>query len=252
MSSISHRSKWSDPKARDLRGLREVFNWDPFENWHRNGHPEWSADEQFHLGIKFLAGWNMRAEADECFRRVLRISERTFKEDKLHQERPRDFWPGNRGHLLRVRAIAAGCLGQLLDCAALIQSSDDYLSEAPAEGLSWDSYAQAHYLTAIRLALLSGDLKRTQELLSTRRSFKWHATEHDLLRRMLATNRPPGAVTLEEVDQYFDVIRDPDFKPKVFMDLEIARVEWAAIRDRYFISPDGQVDWNRAIAAIAA
>lgn len=164
-------------------------------------------------------------------------------------------FPRNRGEGLRVRAYANVLLGHALDTQDLVQASRDYEERFIATPQrDWDSIPQAHILEAARMSLISGDLKRAKEVLSIKRSMKWHAEEFQLLKELVAeaqTELPVHNSSLRaRVKKFFDRVRDPEYKPNVFMDLPILRLEWGALINKYF-ETGSHINWSRVIELIA-
>ncbi|MBI1915555.1 MAG: hypothetical protein HYS12_12605 [Planctomycetes bacterium] len=143
-----------------------------------------------------------------------------------------------------------------MDQAALLAASADYESAcAGYPKRKWDDFQEAKYLEAVRLALLSSSAETAQRLLYRRRAFPWHVQEHRLLQAFqgaLTAGVPRwDAGFLSCFDAYFDQVRDPGYKPVEWSRVPILRLELGLLRDKFLISPDGRIDWQRAIDAIA-
>ncbi len=52
-------------------------------------------------------------------------------------------------------------------------------------------------------------------------------------------------------EEYFDYIRDPQLKTDLFLERDVLRLELGALRDKYFVSPDGRIDWPRVVEAVS-
>jgi hypothetical protein len=122
--------------------------------------------------------------------------------------------------------------------------------------LGWgDDALQAWYLEAVRLALIGKDAERAKQLLAVDLPFDYHREEYELL-KVLATERQPPpplehGVILDFFDHYFDWVRDPSLRPQAHMDREMVRFEMGILREQYFTSPDGGIDWKRVIEVIS-
>ena len=46
-------------------------------------------------------------------------------------------------------------------------------------------------------------------------------------------------------------VRDPRLKTTVYTELDILRLETAAIRDKYLVSMGGLIDWRRVVESVA-
>jgi hypothetical protein len=204
--------------------------------------------------LEILYGRGDADLAQRFLERCLLIAERAFAEDKLQSPRCRNSFPENRGQLLRVRAYAQAILGGLLEEADLLKASADYEQvTASYPKHKWDDLQEDTYMTVVRLALLASDRERVQRLLTRRRAFRWRPEEHDLWTSLLPLNetRARDEALEARFKMYFDRIRDPNFKPEGFMQRDFVRLELGMLWDKYFVSPDRQIDWQRTIDAIA-
>jgi hypothetical protein len=250
---------WTTKDKATRADLRTILAMDPFEHWEFNRMPESSAEERLRYGLRiFYSQWN-DPDGRAFFEQTLRVADRALHEEKYKGTEFLDAgFPKNRGRLLRARAYAAALLGQALDENALRQASIDCAEYCKIlKGKLWDSQGQANYLAAVRLALVAGDQEQARQLMKTRKSFRWHFEEFEILRGIIGTIDEgipeKGRVIMQALlEAYFNKIRDPHLKPDVFMETDILRLELGAIRDKYFVSPDGIISWPRVIEALSA
>jgi hypothetical protein len=106
------------------------------------------------------------------------------------------------------------------------------------------------------MALLGVDAERIDRLFSLRRRFKWHSIQYELLRDIatsLPAERPIQDPDLaERFIGFFDHVRNPGFKPDVFTEVRVQRLELGLLWDRGFVSDGRTIDWPSAIDAVAA
>lgn len=233
-------------------GYPEMLADHPFDGWERSHMPETRVEEELSYGLYIAYAWGSDHEqAVAFFNRACVVAERAIDEDKLTSPLSNSSFPLNRGILNRAFSYARAALGEPLDSSALRQASQDFEEWCKGYGRrDWDSQAQANYLAAVRLALVAGDLERARELLKTKKSFKWHNEEHQIWFRLVERDRAIDDALAESFDRYFGRLRDPGFVPDVYMEIDILRIELAAVRDKYLVSDDGKIDWWRAIDSI--
>jgi len=256
VGGTAYASAWAAALARDRSAYLILLEKDPFEKWDLNRMPEGTAERLLVMGTEILFGDRADVLGSAFIERALRVAERALAEQKYESALCKNGFPLNRGHLERVRTLATGTLGGSLDVEALRRASDDCAAWCEGyERREWDSQAEAYYLGAVRMALLGMDTARTEKLLASRRRFKWHRIEYELLKDIatrLVTDRPLDAGLAERFKGFFDRVRDPAFKPEVFAEAKIQRLEIGLLWDRGFVSDDQTIDWSRAIDAVAA
>lgn len=256
MTRPHYRAEWVNHFQEQRGGYYEVAGWDPYGNWELNTRPDGRAEDNLLYALEVLFGRGDTDLARRFLERCLAISERTLAENKLQSPRCLENYPENRGHLLRARTYARALLGEPLDEAALRQASaaiEEACADYPKR--KWDDMQEARYLEAIRPALLSGSAEATQRLFRRRRAFSTHLEEFELLKVLVAA-LPDGLPVRDEgfrvrFDAFFDQVRAPDYDPEEFSRVAILRLETGLLRDKYMVSLDGKIDWQRAIDAIA-
>ena len=227
----------------------------PFRNWEDDRLPEMDAVRKLRNGlICAYARWDGRRR-DSFFDQSIAIVERALAENKFMSESCQFAFPGNRACALRVRAYASALLGRGLLIDDLNQSSIDYESWCEGyEAGDWDSQAQAYYLDAVRTALLAGELNRASGLLDVRRSFRWHQQEFEtmgqLIRAAVKSTPVLGDSARESILTFFELIRDPSFQPDVFLEIDVVRLEWGALVNKY-LAPGDAINWNTVIEIVS-
>ncbi|MEA2572469.1 MAG: hypothetical protein QOI24_4470 [Acidobacteriota bacterium] len=253
--NTGERELWFARYERDQKSFAKVLGWDPFKDWDANAMPEMQVEEELAGGlyVSYAVGPD-HEQAVAFFRRACRVAQRVIDEDKLTSPLCVGGLPLNRGRLYRAYTYARCILGELLDLKALEQSSRDFEDWCKGYGKGeWDSQAQANYLSAVRLSLIGGDVERGRELLKTKKSVKWHKSEHELWKLLVEVRGEElraDAAFGRKFSEYFDKLRDPGFVPDVYMEMDIVRLEMSAIRDKYLISDDGVIEWSRAVGSV--
>lgn len=157
-----------------------------------------------------------------------------------------------RANALEVKVLANAILGNGLDIKALCDAATDLVKWALHE--RWDDQSEDAYLRAVRLLLIAGDIPKASELLRSRKKFKWHGEQAAVLRRLIVCKDRP--IKDLEFRGEFDKVFDPQrpryvIDQKAFTNVSTTRIELGAIRDKYFVSTDLGIDWDRAIDAVS-
>ncbi len=253
MIAMDNKLKWRE----QFETEREYFFAppEPFKNWERNSKPEWIAERYFVNALEVLYA-SVERELPRIFlSATVELLDRAFDEDRFHAQYAEYGLPKNIGEALRVRTYTKALMGEPLAVDDLKQGSEHYIEWCSGwKGADWDSQAQSDYLTAVRIALIAGDLNYAKELLATKRKFKWHAEEHQLLLEIAHEAEegiPINNLDLRDrVDRFFDLIRDPDFKPDVFFPTDMGRFEWGVLVYKYFVGRN-RIDWPAVINLIS-
>lgn len=247
---MTYFDAWKSFFETNRLGLAEILQINRFQEWDKNRFPESTAETELFYALQcFYAGAPEMAR--EFLRRTNAIVERAFSENKFESKDCKGGFPLNRGRAYRVHYYSKALSRGKEEQALLAAGSEDFEEWCKGYGKSdWDSQAQAYYLASVRMAILAQQFDRASHLLSLKRKFKWHSAEHDLLSRI--TN--PGSMTesevLAQIMNFLNAVRNPKFRPKVFTESEILRLDISAISLRCSPSPR-EIDWNEAISRIA-
>jgi hypothetical protein len=232
---------------------------DAYASWERNTQPEGSAEDCWRLGLRVLYGNGDPSLARELIEQSLPIIDRIHREDRLASEGCRLHWPRNKASLLRTEVFVQGLLGGEPDLSALVTASDILAQDPGAASQSkWDSHDEYQWLSAIRLALIAGDLARSAALLSRTESFETavHAEQATMLEVLVVSASGDLPISdlgvRERFTCVFDVYRPPypSIQSEVYYDADITRFELALIGDRYIVGRDGRIDFERAVRSV--
>ena len=253
MIVMDYKQKWINHLERE----RDYFSTPPdhFHNWARNSMPEMIAGVYLSNALCALYAGGGIQVAEKFFCATIELIDRAFEEDRFHAKYAEYGLPKNQGEALRVRAYARALTGNDLNLEDLIQASKYYIEWcSAAKGAEWDSQAQSNYLDSIRMLLIADDLEGARELLKTKRKFKWHTEEHELLKTIVCEAELNIPIENEELYQrviaFFDRIRDPDFKPDVFFPKDLGRFEWGVLLHKYFVDSE-RINWQDVIDSVS-
>jgi len=246
---------WKNKLLPEKDGYREVLSWDPFRDWEINRMPE-SRSDSYLIFAHECSYASLEQPADEFLRQALTICGRIEEENKLATPRFENRYPFNKGVLLRAKAYCSGILPAACEIVKELLEASSCFETWCVEVLKglWDDQVQSYYLGAVRMALIAGDVKRAQELLKKKKRFSGHSEQHHLLQELAERDQSfkEDKVLFEEFESFFDTVRDPHYKPQVFSETAILRLEIGLLWDKYVTSDDGQIDWRRAIRTIAS
>lgn len=257
MRTTTYASTWTAALTRDRSAYLTLLEKDPFQGWERNRMPEATAERLLVMGTEILFGDRADPLGVAFCEKASEVADRALAERKCESALCKSAFPLNRGHLQRVRVLTTGILCRSLDLEALKHASDDCAAWCESyQRWEWDSQAEAYYLGAVRMALLGMEGVRTEKLLRGRRRFKWHKVEQELLKDLapglVAGRLVEDASVVERFRSFFDRVRDPTFKPEVFAEVKVQRLELGLLWDRGFVGDGQAIDWPRAIDAVAA
>ena len=241
----SYAAVWRQRYEANREGYECLLHWDIFRDWERDEQPEVRSGCELVDGLRILWGGNGDLARD-FFRRADRVIERTEIEKRLVVEQNAAF-PRNRAAHLRTAAHVRNLLNTANwadTCATLVEAATDYAQWCQDYwGSGWDSQAQAYYLNAVRLGSIAGDHALVARLLATRRTFKWHSVEHQLLKRIASGER--SSLLADELHILLDRLRNPDLRSSVFIEIEPVILELAVLHEACFGS-GMPVDWTYA------
>jgi hypothetical protein len=257
MSNPSYRAIWEKRFQMNRESIIQVSTWDPFKNWELSTAPDNRAEDELINALAVLYGHG-DTDLARCFlERCLQVAERTLAEDKLRSPRCRDNYPDKLGRLLRARTYAQALLGAPVPAAAWQEAAAAFEQAcATYPKHKWDDFLEETLLASVRLALMGGDSDRVQRLLKRRRVLRWYPEQDDLVRGLAAALQAGSPPTDEDfrarARAYFNQVRDPDYYPNVGTNFAMLRLEIGALYDKYLVSLDNTINWQRTIEAIAA
>lgn len=122
---------------------------------------------------------------------------------------------------------------------------------ADVGGGHWDGFYQDLHLSAVRMAMIAGDLEFARELLKSERSFRWHKDQRDLLKKLIRKSVRPAtdADLVRRCHAFLDFIRRPHVSQCVsFMSLW-TDLEWAIIVEK-FVNERELPDWRTVVTQL--
>ncbi|MFX1682664.1 hypothetical protein PV762_25900 [Mitsuaria sp. CC2] len=247
------------------------------EEWERQSMPAHACSGYFGFGVwvgvsawesgeaKLLLGWAreiaLRALADPRFEIV---SDNTIK-----GWRHSSIFPGNHATVRVILEFSDAMLNDRKVDNGILKNCAEELAAFHLlnKGKDWiNPQVQGGYLRSIQWMLIAGDAQRAQELLKVKRNFKLVNRLREWLGAVVESVQPEnlnaidGQRRLDQFDQYFDVIRAPDYRAPSFREamgedtgqmLEIMRFELALIRSKFFQKNISDNDWKNILAQVA-
>lgn len=248
MNDTSVKRYWRERATQNLDAFLGVLRLDPFDRWERNRLPEAAAESYLINGLKLCYGGNSEL-AGRFFSVCIEIVDRSIRESVFERPPASMGFPMNRGIALRARSYASGLTSRGWELQTLTQASVDFHRwSTDSRSRPWDAITEAYFLAAIRVAVVTGDLERAATLCATKKRFSAHGKELALMRALVADG--PKA-TNRSLKDYFDTVRDPDLKPRDFLEREIVAFELGILSSRDSLSSN-EPNWQEVIAAVAA
>jgi hypothetical protein len=248
------REDWIAYRRKERAGFDAIFAMDVFEDWDICRLPEVLAEDCLGHALDLRYGQDKTGLSDKFLERSLDVVARILAEQRFSSGAIAGDEPSTtRGKVLRVRTFANALLGRGFDPAPLCDAAPEFATWALFG--RWDDHSEDAYLLAVRLLLIAGDVEKANQLLKIRKKFKWHGGQVEVFRRLVDSRIP----TIEDHDlkASFDAMFDP-FRPRFpasktegYTRRKMTRIELGAIRDKYFVSPTGEIDWDRTIDAIS-
>lgn len=237
----SFRAWWDAWWEREQRNVELIAQQDPFQDWERSRNPEIGATSQVILGSKVLFAHGPEKLRNRFFENAVAISNRALSDEGLQMQAP--GYPLNRAILLRDRFLSQAVLGSANETDARDAAAD--CAKYCAGMKKWNDMHEAYFLMGIRLRMIIGDDSVAKAL--SIRTLRYQAESQSILLSVLRERRASGV--REAFDSYFDKIRDPEYRPGIFTEREVERLELSAIRHRTFFDFDGSIDWLHAMEA---
>jgi len=203
--------------------------------------------------------------AELFFRRAVAVADKLIAEDKCRSNPINEGgYSQNLAVVIRGRAYSRWLLGAGLDRAEMRQVAEHMVTWCLTKALDrkriHDSMTMSPYMEGVRAAMVACDLDLAAEFLRTKHKFHWHhALERDLWTRLIAAYPDVNDDLKEEVEAFFDRVRDPDFEEKpdgkvpTFLNRDILALETGIIRQMYVINNSAldPVDPKDVIRAVA-
>lgn len=245
-----HKAYWQLEYERNKDFYFENIQQDPFAKWDLLAAPDGAAERELSKALNCLYA-DQKELAQQYLRRAIAVAERALREDKCRSERCKGGYPRNEAQLLRALAYSRGLLGEQLDGNLFVRSAT--LFEESSRRGDWDPMAQLELLGGIRMALLAGEQERAAKTLKTgrRRALKDNLEEKELLETLSHARGAEDLARLSKLFKvFFDKVRDPGFKPPAH-EYVMHRLDLGALNDKYFVSVDGAIDWDRVIKSVS-
>lgn len=198
------------------------------------------------------------------FRRAIDYAKCLEAEDRFHDTEVAEAGhPHDLAQVVRARALAEWLLGEPLNRADLRRAAEMFvtwcLTKAEDRRRFNDSVTMSVYLQGVRCALMGNDLDYARDLLATKHRLQWHhGTERELWKRLVIAYPQIETSLREDIEIFFDRVRDPEFKEVLgglptFVSREALALDTGMIRQMYLLnaSPLDPVDPNAVIEAVA-
>lgn len=247
------RDEWVAYIRKERVGFDTIYSKDIFSHWDTYRQPGKIAEDSLRYALDLRYGKDATGLADKFLERCLLVAERVLAEQTFDVGTTRNEVPSMaQASLLEVQVLANALLGNGLDVLPLRDAAIDFVTWALHE--RWDDQSEDAYLHGVRLLLIAGDLSKATELLTIRKRFKWYCDQVMVFRRLVGSTVQPiqDSTLLAEFDAILDPLRPRyPINQVAFTDISKTRIELGAIRDKYFISADGCIDWDRTVDAIS-
>jgi hypothetical protein len=204
------------------------------------------------------------ARAYLLFERAIKFANRLEAEDRFcNTEVAEAGHPHDLAEVVRARALAHWILGELLNRADLRKAAELFvtwcLTKAEDRRRFNDSVTMNVYLQGVRCAFMANDLDYARDLLATKHKLQWHhGNERKLWTRLVSAFPKIDAQLRDDIEGFFDRVRDPDFKEVLdglptFVNREALALDTGIIRQMYLLnaSPLDSVEPLTVINAVA-
>jgi hypothetical protein len=261
----SYKNRHLEKLAVNESGLDQLIGEDSFDaRWERpSDTPAVRVWHELSIGLTCLySGDERRAKVFLC--RTIRNADRLEAEDRFHDTEVAEAGhPHDLAEVVRARALGRWLLGEPLNRADLRKAAEMFvtwcLTKAEDRRRFNDSVTMSIYLQGVRCALMANDLDYACGLLATKHKLQWHhGTERELWTRLVSAFPKIDARLRDDIEVFFDRVRDPDFKEVLdglptFVNREALALDTGIIRQMYLVNatPLGPVDQNAVIEAVA-
>jgi hypothetical protein len=253
-SPATHHGFWIQQFERE-RQFYETFETEfpIWHNWPRNSCPNLEADRCLSHALSLLYADVPKSLIEKFLGFSIALIDRGLEEHKF--EEPYGDFPRNRAAGLRARAYALALRGEALKTADLRQAIEDFQTWcADITPGRWHDLTEFQVLSSARLALIVGDLDLFERLLPFRYKIKLHREEAELLLQLKNLLRkreqPLPRDYCERFTQYYERIRNPEFKSDIYMETDLLRFELGVLYCQY-VATDVPFSWPRVIAEVS-
>lgn len=248
MNAVSLREHWRSIFEKNKDYYKSRIDEDPYRGWEKIRSPLHLAEGPLGCAFQLLYINEQPNLAQRYLKRTIEVAERAVQSFADRPTWRNSLFPMTRGRQRQAALVANVLLGNGLDAAALRDTVADYEEyfKGRMKG-SWPEVEEYHFRAAC-LLLISGQIGRARELLGNGKKALCFEQEQSLINVLAFGPQPPPPreeALLERFDRMFEGVRDPRTKPLP----QGSRIsfELAALRDKYFISPDATIDWRRVI-----
>jgi hypothetical protein len=155
-------------------------------------------------------------------------------------------------------AAGAGALGALAMSGVCRMAAQDHADVArEIEPALWDANEQGRYEDGLELLLMACLLDEAAEMIRSARSMRGKGVKERFTGSKAIVKAGTCPITDPKVrDAYmamFDAVRDPQFDTRGGCPLTVVeKFSLGVLWDKYFVSTDGTIDWDRALEATRA
>lgn len=151
---------------------------------------------------------------------------------------------------VRSKVYAAAMLDRSIESDLLVKAARELEAYCAEVGPShWNASFQEMFLSTIRMTMIAGDLDLARKLIRSKRSFRLHKDQRDLLRKLLRKSVRPSREPelLERCHAFLDFVRRPYASKCVPWLGRWIDLEWAVIVEK-FINEIEHPDWRSVVA----
>jgi hypothetical protein len=173
--------------------------------------------------------------------------------------RATEVFPFNRACVLRAKILIDGLLyGGPADASVCRMAAQDHADDArQIEPALWEANAQGKYEDGVELLLIAGLRDEAAAMIRSARSMRGKGVKERFTGSKAIVKAGTCPITDPKVrDAYmamFDAVRDPQFDTRGGCPLTVVeKFSLGVLWDKYFVSTDGTIDWDRALEATRA
>ena len=246
---VSYRSKRRAIWEQNAEHWGPLASEDPFRDWQKHRFiPESSVEDgSLCLGLDCMYAGDVE-HARLFYQRAIAVADRLIAEDKCRSNPINEAgYPHNLAAVIRGRAYSRWLLENELNRAEMRQVAEHItawcLTKATDHKRFHSSMTMNYYMEGVRAAMVACDLDLAADYLKAKHQFRWHhGLERALWTRLIAAYPDVNDDLKEEVEAFFNRVRDPDFEEKpdgkipTFINRDILALETGIIRQMYVIN----------------